>query len=196
MKQFIKGIVAATMTALLCTMPALAADVPQETGDTRVSAVSINAEVLAIDYDTRELSIRSPLGDIINVTASDAIERLDEIAVGDLIVMTYIASLGGELREPTAEELAEPWLEMDAAAIAGQDMDPGAVVGMAIRAVCTIEGLNRVTRTVTVKDPRGKYHVIGDVDPEKMEGVTLGTTVVITYTQALAVTLEEKPAAE
>ena len=50
--------------------------------------------------------------------------------------------------------------------------------------------------TVTVKDSRGKLHIIGDVEPEKMEGVTLGTTAVLIYTEALALTLEKKAAAQ
>ena len=60
-----------------------------------------------------------------------------------------------------------------------------------IRAVCTIEGMNRILGTVTIKDPRGKLHVIGDVEPAKMEGVTLGQTIVVVYAEALALTLEQ-----
>jgi len=56
--------------------------------------------------------------------------------------------------------------------------------------------MNRLLGTITVKDPRGKYHVIGDVEPEKMEGVVLGATLVLVYTEAMAMTLEKKPAAE
>ena len=61
-----------------------------------------------------------------------------------------------------------------------------------IRAVCTIEGLNRELGLVTIKDSRGKLHVISDVEPEKMEGVTLGQTIVMVYAQAMALSLERK----
>ena len=47
-----------------------------------------------------------------------------------------------------------------------------------IRAVCTIEGMDRELGTVTIKDSRGKLHLIGGVEPEKMDGVTLGQTIV------------------
>jgi hypothetical protein len=43
---------------------------------------------------------------------------------------------------------------------------------------------------VVIKDPRGKVHVIADVEAEKMEGVTLGQTVVMVFTEALALSLE------
>jgi hypothetical protein len=194
--QLFRACLATLLTAFVCALPAIAQETDQAQGGARVEAISIEAEVVSIDHDTRELSIRSPLGDIITVTAGDHIERLHEIAVGDLIVISYLASLEGELRQPTAAEIAEPWVEVDAAAVAGADMLPGAIAGNVVRAVCTIEGMNRLTRTVTVLDPRGKYHVIGDVEPEKMEGVTLGTTLVLTYTQAMAITLEEKPRSE
>ena len=60
-----------------------------------------------------------------------------------------------------------------------------------IQAVCTVEGMNRVLGTVTIMDPRGKLHVIGDVEPEKMEGVLLGDTIIMVYTEAVAITLEK-----
>ena len=45
---------------------------------------------------------------------------------------------------------------------------------------------------VRFTDPRGKLHLIGDVEPEKMEGVNLGDTVVVIYREALALSLEHK----
>ena len=50
--------------------------------------------------------------------------------------------------------------------------------------------MNRILETVTVKDSRGNVHVIGDVDPAKMAGVTLGQTIVIEFTQAIALSIE------
>jgi hypothetical protein len=39
-------------------------------------------------------------------------------------------------------------------------------------------------------DSNGKVHVIADVEPEKMSNVTLGQTIVMTFSEALALTLE------
>jgi len=57
---------------------------------------------------------------------------LGSFAVGDTIVTTYIASLEGELRTPTEEELANPWVEVDGAAKAPEDVDPGVIAGRVI----------------------------------------------------------------
>jgi hypothetical protein len=54
--------------------------------------------------------------------------------------------------------------------------------------------MNRILGTVVIKDPRGMVHVIEDVEPEKMAGVTLGQTIVMVYTEALALSLELAPA--
>jgi hypothetical protein len=126
------------------------------------------------------------------MTAGPQLQRLDEISVGDIVVATYLQSLAADVREPTAEESAEPWVELDAAAIASLDMDPGVAGLRVIRAVCTIEGMKRVSRTVMIEDPRGKYHLIGDVDPARLEGITLGTKVIMVYSEAVALTLEKK----
>lgn len=196
LSKSLRTIYASCVAIALVSSPVFAEEAAPAEATARVTGVTVEAEVTAIDYESRELSMRGPQGNIVTITAGDHIARLDDIAVGDLIVTTYIASLEGELRTPTEEELANPWVEVDGAAEAPADADPGAMVGRVIRAVCTLEGMNRLLGTITVKDPRGKYHVIGDVEPEKMEGVVLGATLVLVYTEAMAVTLEKKPAAE
>jgi hypothetical protein len=192
----LKSVLALCLSTLILALPTAlqAEEAPAAEANDRVVAISIDAEIVEVNHETRQVSLKGPTGEISTITAGDNIERFEDFAVGDVVSTTYMASLEGEVREPTEAELAEPWIELDAAAKAGLDMDPGAIVGRVIQAVCTIEGMNRVTRTVMVSDPRGKYHVIGDVEPEKMEGVTLGTTVVLTYSEALAITLVKKEA--
>jgi hypothetical protein len=138
------------------------------------------------------------MGDVITLTASDEIKRFKEFEKGDKVVTTYVASLEGDLRKPTEEEKANPWVELDAEAIAELDELPGVGVGRVIQAVCTIEGMNRALGTVTILDPRGKLHMIGDVEAEDMEGVKLGDSIIVTYTEAVAVELRkhEEAAAE
>lgn len=147
---------------------------------------------MAIDPETRDITLEGPLGNTITLTAGPEVERFDEFAKGDNVQATYSESISSELRAPTEEELAEPWVELDAAGVAAANMPPAAGVGLIVRAVCTIEGMNRVTGTVTLQDPRGHYHIVPDVPAAKMEGIKLGDTVVITYSEAIALTLEKQ----
>ncbi len=157
----------------------------------RQTSLQVTAEIVDIDYETRELSLRTAMGEVITLTASDEIKRFKEFEKGDQVVTTYVASLEGDLRQPTEEEKANPWVELDAAAIAELDELPGVGMGRVIQAVCTIEGMNRVLGTVTILDPRGKLHMIGDVEPEDMEGVNLGDSIIVTYTEAVAIELKK-----
>ncbi len=186
--------------ALLCgllagTMPAAAQAEAQASSDNeRTMTKQISALVTKIDAKTREITLETPLGNYITLTAGPAITRFDEFAEGDLVTATYASSISGELRAPTEEELAEPIVELAADAVATPDMEPGAAVGRTLRAVCTIEGMNRITGTIMLKDPDGDFHIIDDVDPAKMEGVALGDTIIIHFTEAFALTLEKQPA--
>lgn len=156
----------------------------------RAMSMTIEAVITDIDLETRQFTVEGPNGQPITMTAAEKVVKLEDVNVGDTIVATYFTSLESELREPTQEELAEPWVVLADAAKSEADEQPAIGGARLIRAVCTIEGMNRVLGTVTIMDPRGKLHLIGDVEPEKMEGVTLGQTVVMVYTEALAVTLE------
>jgi len=194
-----------TVLAPLCLLPTLILSAMPSTviaeievsvsGDgERTLVKQISAQITAIDTKTRDITLEGPLGNTITLNAGEAVQRFDEFAVGDLVQASYAESIVGELRAPTETELETPWVELDGATRAEADMLPAAGVGRVIRAVCTIEGLNRASGAVTVKDPHGLYHVIPDVDPVNIEKMKIGDTLVITYSQAVALSLEKIPA--
>lgn len=156
----------------------------------RAMVMTVEAVVTDIDLETRQVSLQGPMGNTVTLTAPEQVVKLEDVSVGDTLVATYLASLEGELREPTEEELAEPWVVLEDAGLSEEGEQPAVAGARVIRAVCTIEGMNRLLGTVTVLDPRGKAHVIADVEPEKMTGVTLGQTIVLVYSEAIAMTLE------
>ena len=186
----LKNLPGALFTLVLLLPVAAQAQSPADDQDIRAMAVTVEAVVTEIDKETRQVSLQGPGGDTFTLAVPESGTNLDNINIGDRLVATYVAALEGEVREPTAEELAEPWVVLQDAA-RSTDPDAPAVGGARmIRAVCTIEGMNRLLGTVVIKDPRGKVHVIADVEAEKMEGVTLGQTVVMVFTEALALSLE------
>jgi hypothetical protein len=184
----------AVLLSLVMALPALVlADSHGAVRDdgTRVAAVQVTAIITDIDHESRQFTLQLPGGAFVTLTAGPEIQRLDEFAVGDGIVATYVTSLAGEVRKPTAEEKENPWQELDAAAVAGLETPPGVAGMRVIKAVCTIEGMNRVAGTVMIEDPRGKYHLIGDVPREKFKGRMLGETIVMVYSEAVALSLEK-----
>ena len=162
----------------------------------RAMAIEMEAQVTAIDLKTREVTLRGPRGDETTLVAPERVIKLEDVSVGDLLAGTFIAALEGEVRVPTAEELANPWLVMEGSAVSDDMANPSVETARRIRAVVTIEQLNPETGVVVVKDSRGKQHTIGDVEPAKMNGVKVGQQAVMVFTQAMALTLQKqaKPA--
>lgn len=190
--RLLRGI-AITLAAIALPFAATAeeqASADGEAGNVRAMAISIEAVVTEVDLETRHVTLQGPAGENFTITATEEVVKLEDVKVGDVLRATYLAALEGELREPTEEELAEPWVVLEDAGKGMVEGTPMAGGARLIRAVCTIEGMNRLLGTVTILDPRGRAHVIGDVEPEKMAGVTLGQTIVMIYREALALSLE------
>jgi hypothetical protein len=117
--------------------------------------------------------------------------NLAKIAVGDTIVADYVVSIEAEVRVPTAEEQANPWVVMGDM---GNTTDDSAVTAAGaarmIRAVCTIEAMDS-RGNVTIKDSRGHMHTVGGVELDKLADVRLGDSVVMLFTEALVLSLKE-----
>jgi len=130
-------------------------------------------------------------GDLVTITASDAVERFDEIAIDDVITFDYWTYMMAEFRQPTAEELAEPLVVIAEGGKAPEGVDPAAVVGAIIKAVVTIEVLNRPNMLATVRGPRGNYMTIEMEDKELITQLHIGQVVILTYAEAIVVSLKK-----
>lgn len=160
--------------------------------------VTITASVESINQTNREVTLKGPLGNSVTFTVDSRVKRLNEVQVGDLVRADYFVSFAAELRKPTPEEARNPFVELDAAAKAPPGTSPAAGGLRRFRVVTTIEGLDRPTETVTVKGPRGNYLTARVADPANLTQMRIGDNVVITLTEALAISLEkvEKKASE
>jgi hypothetical protein len=153
--------------------------------------VAVTASVEAIDPEKREVSLKGPLGNTVTFTVDPRVKRLGEVKVGDLVRADYYVSFAAELRKPTPEEEKTPFVLLETTAKAPPGASPAAGALRQFKVVTTIEGLDRPTQTVTVKGPRGNYLTARVADPSRLTQVRIGENVVITYTEALAISLEK-----
>ena len=153
--------------------------------------VSATATVQALDLEKRELTLKDALGNETTVTVDKAVKRLNEVKIGDEVTVKYYVSVAAELREPTAEEKKNPLVVLEGAAKAPKGVAPAAGGLRVIRVVATVEGLERPTRLVTLKGPRGNYLSVRARDVKRLEKLHLGDTIVVTFTEALAVGVEK-----
>jgi hypothetical protein len=158
--------------------------------------VTMQGTVTAIVKETREITLMGPRGDLVTMTAGEAVERFDEIAVDDVITFDYYTYMMAEFRQPTPEELAEPLVVIAEGGKAPEGMDPGAVVGAVVKAVVSIEVLNRPYMLATIRGPRGNYMTIDMEDKELITQLNIGQVIIFYYAEAVAVSLEKVNAEE
>ena len=153
--------------------------------------VTVEASIEAVDYTNREVVLKGPLGNKVTFTVDKSVKRFDEFKVGDVVRADYYVSVAAELREPTAQEKETPFVMLEEAGKAPPGTSPAAGGLRRFKVVATIEGLDRPTQTVTVRGPRGNYLTVRAQDPSRLTQLRIGDTVVVTYTEALAVSLEK-----
>ena len=69
-------------------------------GFTAVDAVEVKATVVAIDYQSRIVTLKGPEGKVIKVTAGPEIKRLNEVKVGDSVVARLTRAVSIEVSKP------------------------------------------------------------------------------------------------
>lgn len=155
------------------------------------SLVTAQGKVTAVNKETREITLMGSQGELLTITASDAVKRFDEISVDDIVTFDYYTYMKAEFRQPTAEEVDEPLVVLVEGGKAPEGMDPAAIVGAQVKAVVTVEILNHPAMLATVKGPRGNYVTIPMEDAELITQLHIGQVVILTYTEAMAVSLEK-----
>jgi hypothetical protein len=162
----------------------------------RMSLVEVQGTVTSIVKETREITLIGERGEIESFVADSAIERFDEIVVGDVITVEYGAYMMAEFRAPTEEEIAAPIVILEEGGRASEDMDPGAAVGAIVKAVVTIEAINRPYMMVVVQGPLGNFLTIDVEDRDILEKIHIGQVIILTYAEAIAITLTHAAASE
>lgn len=176
--------------------PAQPAPAPKPEMLTRNRSVIANytGTITDIDYTDREMTLQDSQGRLETFAVSQNVRRFKEAKVGDKVSVDYYLGVTAEVRKPTAEEEQNPLVVLDTAGRARPE-DPPAAGGLRhIRAVVTIEAMDRPNQTLTVKGPRGRHFVVHVVDPSRFEQVRIGETIVMNFTEAAAISL--KPAAD
>ena len=157
----------------------------------RTVLVTVTATVKAIDQAKREVTLKGPLGNVVTFVVDKRVKRLNEVSVGDEVTADYYISLAGELRAPTEEEKTHPLTILEEGVRAPKGTEPAGGVLRGFKVVATVIGLDLATQSVTLEGPRGNSGTIRAEDVDKLKQLRLGDTVIVTYTEALAISLQK-----
>jgi hypothetical protein len=189
------------IAAALATLP-VAAQNPGVSGGTVVAStpgmagmvrtVRASAQVIAIDKPTRTLTLKGPKGAVFDLVAGDEVKNFNQIHVGDFVVATFLQSLTLELQKTKTG--GGTVVTREAAATAKPGEMPAAVAGREITALAKVTAINKKASTISLKGPRGNVVTLDVRNPDHFKVVKVGDEVLVTYTEAVAVSVESAPA--
>ena len=151
----------------------------------------LQGTITALDTDSREVTVVGQEGNIVTLMAGEEVERFNELEVGDLIKLEYWTYMMAEFRNPSPEEILEPLVVIAEAGKVDLDMPPGAAIGALVKAVVTVEVINRPYMDVVVKGPQGNFVTIPVEDPSLIQTLNVGKVVILTYGEAMALYIEK-----
>jgi hypothetical protein len=154
----------------------------------------VSAVVEAIDHETRVVTVRKADGEEITFTASTDARNLDQVSVGDILVAEYVETISVEVME---NEGFEPEvIEAEAMARTAKGEMPGVAAMAASVVISTVEEINLEANTFKLKGPDGEVNEYVARNPDNLKRSAVGDLVVITVTEAIAITVEKQAVEE
>jgi hypothetical protein len=147
------------------------------------------AGVEAIDLSKRLVTLRGPDGKALVVQVGSAVRNLEQVRVGDRVVVEYTEAI---MAEVVKKGTGTTDVGMAAARAAPGDR-PGAAMGDFVRFPVTVFDVDTVQNVVEVTGPRGFNRRIAVRDPKMRDfirGLRKGDEVEVTYSEAFAVSVE------
>jgi|SoiMetStandDraft_2_1073263.scaffolds.fasta_scaffold04642_2 hypothetical protein len=161
---------------------------PRLSGTVGANLVTATARVTALDQQTRRVTLERADGSEVTVYADDTVRNLPQVHVGDEVTASFYESLAYEVKKPGTAAPGATVAEDTARAKLGEK--PAGAGARVTTIVTTIVGIDKAAGTVTLQGPTGRATTIKARDPRNLERVAVGDLVEITYTEAVAVSVE------
>ena len=155
-----------------------------------VRTVRISATVTAIDKATRTLTLKGADGKTFPLVAGPEVRNFDQIQVGSEVVVGYVEALAIELKKGGGAKVER--IDSAASGRAEAGAQPGAMAARKVTATGDVIALDAATQTATLRGPN-RTVTLRVPDPKQFQRIAVGDQMQITYTEALAVSVEPAP---
>ena len=198
-----RSIPAFLLIALTTALPAVAQQKPDIKGGTvvgsepgkaaAVRAIEVSAEVVAVDRFARVLTLKGPRGNVQDVVVDPAVKNFDQIRAGDFLMVRFMQSLALELQKTKGAKAAGA---SEAMVTAKPGERPAVAGAREVQAIAKVTAVSKKDKTISLKGPRGNTVTLDVQNPDQFKVVKVGDEVMVTYTEAVAVSVEpaQKPA--
>ena len=148
---------------------------------------TITASVEALDLANRMVTLRGPQGNVVSLRVDESVKNLPQVKVGDQVVAKYYVSLVVRMAEPGDPKM----METSGLASAKPGEMPAGVAARQVTVTASVEAIDKETPSITLKGPEGNVVRVRVMDPKNLEKVKVGDKLFITYTEALAISVEK-----
>lgn len=152
-----------------------------------VDVVTVSASVEAIDKEKRIVTLKGPQGNLRRVVAGPEVRNFDQIKVGDQVVVRHVEALSVELKKGGSG--IRERVESDTAARAPAGAKPGVAAAHRVTVVADVVAVHPRAQTVTLRGPEHTFD-LRVRDPKQLKLATVGDQVRVTYTEAVAISVE------
>jgi hypothetical protein len=154
----------------------------------RTNLISAEAAIVeAVNMQTRMVTLRTPEGKSFTVYVSKDAINLPQVRVGDQVRVEYSEALAVRMAQP-GEVRDETSLGVGRAAPGNK---PGGFEVIETTVTAKIEGMDKIKELVSLRLPDGGLRIVKVQDPANLEKVKVGDTIVITYTEAFAISVRK-----
>jgi Cu/Ag efflux protein CusF len=183
---------AACLAAILSLSTAAQAAVPAAApkGEAVMASATVTATVVKVDQKTREVTVKGEDGKEFSFVASEDVRNLAQVKPGDVVTATYVEALAYEVKKG-GTVVGPATVVGGGAAQAGSR--PAAGIARQTTATVIITAIDPKAPSVTFTGPQGATRTIKVMHPEKLEGVSVGDTVQLTFTEAFGLKVEAAP---
>ena len=175
------SIVAAALAALLVA-PVANAQKPVSVAETVTKTFTISA----IDKTARVVTLQDKNGLMLDVLCGPEVQRFDALKVGDQVTFRYHESVVTAISRP-GDKPKDP---VSSSVTRTPGVKAGGTIAQQVTAAVTIEEIDPKVPSVSIKTDSGHRMSFKVEDKKNIEGYKVGDKVNITYTQALAVSVQ------
>lgn len=152
---------------------------------------TIVATVEAVDAARRQVTLKGPKGKVVALTVGPDVRNLEQVKVGDQVVVRYVEALSLTLKKGGKELRSSSEITDGVRAPAGAR--PAGAVAEQVKVTADVIGVNAKTHLVRLRGPEQEVDLYVR-DPKQLKLIKVGDQVEAVYTQALALSVEPAPA--
>lgn len=175
------------MASLMVAGQVLAEAPAKGPGGLVADVASVSATVEAIDYTTRQVTLKTSDGTTQTLHIGEQAINFNQVKKGDNVRIDYVEAIAVDVQKAEGElsKSAETVLDR-----APKGSKPSGVLTQTVRLRAAVEAIDYVNRTVSLKGPEGRVVTlkVGD-QAVRFNEVKKGDHVVVVYTEALGISV-------